>query len=86
MLSTLPVEVADAAVFWMLRMLPLVSEDELSVKAVCVVREFHVQVCAMLVLSIVFIAVPEVRDESAVAPPPPLATHEVTPAVVLEST
>ena len=51
-------------------MLPLVSDDELSVKAVCVVSEFHVHVCAMLVLSIVFTAVPEMRDESAVAPAP----------------
>jgi hypothetical protein len=55
------------------------------VKAVPIVRLFQFQTCALLVLSMVLVAVAKVIDESA-EPPPPFATHEVTPAVVLEST
>ena len=59
----------------------MVSDDELRVNAVCVVREFHVHVCAMLVLSNECTEMAEVIDESADAPladpsdPQPLAVH-----------
>ena len=51
-----------------------VSDDELRVNAVCVVREFHDQVCAKFVLSNECATVPEVRDESA-----PLAAEASDP-------
>ena len=68
---------AAVSVLERLSSVPVVIDDELSVNAVWVVREFHVQVCAMLVLSKLCAAVAEVSAESAELPPP--GTHEVTP-------
>ena len=85
MLNTCPVAVADAAVSCRLSSEPVVIELELIVSAVPLVRLFHCQVCGKLVLLMLLVAVAEVSDESDVLPPP-LATHEVTPAAVLEST
>ena len=58
----------SALVFVSASKVPLVMDEVLSVSAVCVDSVPHVQVCAMLVLSMLFVVVAEVRAESALEP------------------
>jgi hypothetical protein len=56
---------------------PVVIDEVVSVRAVCVESVPHFQVCAQFALSIEFVVVAAVKPESAVLPPPLIAVHEL---------